>query len=88
MIGCNGAATNASRRGSGGYELTGLAGKVAVVTGAGRMRSIGRLGVHRIRVNATCPGVIDTSRLDDLGRGDAWQWVVKSAIPRVRASSG
>ena len=25
-----------------GYELTGLAGKVAVVTGAGRMRSIGR----------------------------------------------
>ena len=27
---------------NGGYELTGLAGKVAVVTGAGRMRSIGR----------------------------------------------
>ena len=25
-----------------GYELTGLTGKVAVVTGAGRMRSIGR----------------------------------------------
>jgi 3-oxoacyl-[acyl-carrier protein] reductase/meso-butanediol dehydrogenase/(S,S)-butanediol dehydrogenase/diacetyl reductase len=28
--------------GGNGYELTGLAGKVAVVTGAGRMRSIGR----------------------------------------------
>ena len=28
--------------GNSGYELTGLAGKVAVVTGAGRMRSIGR----------------------------------------------
>jgi hypothetical protein len=26
----------------GGVALTGLAGKVAVVTGAGRMRSIGR----------------------------------------------
>ncbi len=46
------------------------------------------VGVHRIRVNAICPGVIDTSRMDDLGRGDTWQGLVKSAIPLGRAGSG
>jgi NAD(P)-dependent dehydrogenase (short-subunit alcohol dehydrogenase family) len=46
------------------------------------------VGGHKIRVNAICPGVIDTSRMDDLGRGDAWQSFVKSAIPLGRAGSG
>ena len=32
-------------------------------------REVGRQGV---RVNAICPGIIDTSRMDDIGRGDAW----------------
>lgn len=45
------------------------------------------LGQHQIRVNAICPGVIDTYRMDDLGRGDAWQKVLQS-IPLGRAGDG
>ncbi len=39
------------------------------------------LAPHRIRVNAVCPGVIDTFRMDDLGRGERWQNFVKTMIP-------
>ena len=31
------------------------------------------LGPHGINVNAVCPGLVDTSRLDPLGRGEKWQ---------------
>ena len=31
------------------------------------------LGPHGINVNAVCPGTVDTSRLDPLGRGEAWR---------------
>ncbi len=31
------------------------------------------LGRHNINVNCVCPGAVDTSRVDDVGRGDAWQ---------------
>jgi NAD(P)-dependent dehydrogenase (short-subunit alcohol dehydrogenase family) len=46
------------------------------------------VGKHKIRVTAICPGVIDTSRMDDLGRGDLWQGLVKQAIPLGRAGTG
>jgi NAD(P)-dependent dehydrogenase (short-subunit alcohol dehydrogenase family) len=46
------------------------------------------MGRHRVRVNAICPGVIDTSRMDDLGRGEVWDAIVKAAIPLGRAGSG
>jgi NAD(P)-dependent dehydrogenase (short-subunit alcohol dehydrogenase family) len=46
------------------------------------------MGRHAVRVNAICPGVIDTARMDDLGRGAAWDQLVKSAIPLGRAGSG
>ena len=36
------------------------------------------LAPHGIRVNAICPGIIDTFRLDDLGRGESWEKFVKS----------
>jgi 3-oxoacyl-[acyl-carrier protein] reductase len=39
------------------------------------------LGRHKIRVNAVCPGVIDTFRMDDLGRGEGWEKLVKSFVP-------
>lgn len=48
----------------------------------------GELGRHGIRVNAVCPGLIDTSRLDDMGRGNAWQGLVKAFIPLGRAGTG
>ena len=31
------------------------------------------LGPHGINVNCVCPGAVDTSRVDDIGRGEAWQ---------------
>ena len=39
------------------------------------------LAPHKIRVNAVCPGVIDTYRMDDVGRGEAWQQMIKQMIP-------
>ncbi len=37
------------------------------------------LGPHGINVNAVCPGLVDTSRLDPLGRGQVWQERAKLA---------
>lgn len=48
-------------------------------------QEIGRDGV---RVNAICPGVIDTSRMDDIGREDAWQQMIDAIIPLGRAGTG
>jgi 3-oxoacyl-[acyl-carrier protein] reductase len=41
-----------------------------------------------IRVNAVCPGIIDTSRMDDLGREDVWDTLVRELIPLGRAGTG
>lgn len=46
------------------------------------------LGAHNIRVNAICPGIIDTFRMDDLGRGDTWNAMVRARIPLGRAGTG
>ncbi len=45
------------------------------------------LAPHNIRVNAVCPGVIDTSRMDDLGREDRWEATINQLIPLKRAGS-
>ncbi len=45
------------------------------------------LAPHNIRVNAVCPGIIDTSRMDDLGRDDTWQAVIQQTVPLKRAAS-
>lgn len=42
---------------------------------------------HNIRVNAVCPGIIDTSRMDDLGRENTWQMVIKQMVPLNRPGS-
>jgi NAD(P)-dependent dehydrogenase (short-subunit alcohol dehydrogenase family) len=48
-------------------------------------QEVGRYG---IRVNAVCPGIIDTFRMDDLGRGDVWQHTIEENVPLGRAGSG
>jgi len=45
------------------------------------------MGRYGVRVNAVCPGVIDTYRLDDIGRGERWQQTLER-IPLGRAGSG
>ncbi len=44
------------------------------------------LAAHRISVNAVCPGLIDTARMDVLGRGEQWQRHIQT-IPMRRAAS-
>lgn len=44
------------------------------------------LAVHRISVNAICPGLIDTARMDVLGRDELWQRNV-DGVPMKRAAS-
>jgi len=44
----------------------------------------GEVGVHGIRVNAICPGIVTTSRLDDLS-AEQWQGIVDNYIPLKRA---
>jgi 3-oxoacyl-[acyl-carrier protein] reductase len=46
------------------------------------------LGPAGIRVNALCPGIIDTSRLDDIDRGAPWERLVAAQIPLGRAGEG
>ena len=48
----------------------------------------GELGAKRIRVNSVAPGLIDTSRMDDVPRGKVWNDIVRQNIPLQRAGSG
>jgi 3-oxoacyl-[acyl-carrier protein] reductase len=41
-----------------------------------------------VRVNAICPGIIDTSRMDDLGRGEIWDNAIRDLVPMGRAGTG
>ena len=46
------------------------------------------VGKHGIRVNAICPGIIDTFRMDDIGRGETWDKLIKTRIPLQRPGQG
>jgi 3-oxoacyl-[acyl-carrier protein] reductase len=48
----------------------------------------GELGPQGIRVNSVAPGMIDTSRMDDVPRGEVWDRIVRSNIPLQRAGTG
>ena len=37
------------------------------------------LGPQRINVNCVCPGPVDTSRMDDVGRGAQWEQLAERA---------
>ena len=41
-----------------------------------------------VRVNAVCPGMVDTSRMDDLGRDEGWERLVRANVPLGRAGTG
>ena len=46
----------------------------------------GELGRQGIRVNAICPGIIETSRLDDIPRADGtWERLLRDYVPLGRA---
>ncbi len=45
------------------------------------------LGPNGIRVNTVCPGIVDTSRLDDIDRGEHWDRLL-NIIPLRRHGSG
>ncbi len=51
----------------------------------GMTQSMAReLGPHGINVNCVCPGAVDTSRVDDVGRGEEWARIAAStAIGRA-----
>ena len=46
------------------------------------------MGRHNVRVNAICPGIIDTFRMDDIGRGENWNNMIRSRVPLGRAGTG
>ncbi|MPY95194.1 MAG: SDR family oxidoreductase [Acidimicrobiia bacterium] len=48
-------------------------------------QEVGRQGV---RVNAICPGIIDTYRMDDIPRGPQWEKFIDSRVPLGRAGAG
>jgi len=52
---------------------------------ASMAREVGR---HNIRVNAICPGIVDTYRMDVIDRATAWKTMIENLIPLGRAGSG
>ena len=46
------------------------------------------LGADGIRVNAICPGIIDTFRMDDIPRGEVFDNMVARQVPLGRAGTG
>lgn len=43
---------------------------------------------HGIRVNALCVGIVDTSRMDDVPRGEVWDEMIRRNVPLGRAGTG
>jgi NAD(P)-dependent dehydrogenase (short-subunit alcohol dehydrogenase family) len=61
------------------------ASKAALQAMTGSMAQ--EVGASGVRVNAVLPGLIDTSRMDGLGRGDKWNGYVEANIPLGRAGT-
>jgi 3-oxoacyl-[acyl-carrier protein] reductase len=48
----------------------------------------GEMGRHQVRVNAVCPGIIDTYRMDDVPRGEVWDALIAKQVPLGRHGTG
>jgi NAD(P)-dependent dehydrogenase (short-subunit alcohol dehydrogenase family) len=46
------------------------------------------VGPDGVRVNAVCPGIIDTYRMDDIPRGERWDELIATRVPLGRAGTG
>ena len=47
----------------------------------------GEVGGHGIRVNAICPGIVETSRMDDVPRGEIWDQMIETHVPLGRCGT-
>ncbi|MDB5452155.1 MAG: short-chain dehydrogenase [Caulobacteraceae bacterium] len=45
------------------------------------------LAEHQVTVNSLCLGMVDTSRIDDMGRGEAFRAAVKARVPLNRVAT-
>ena len=89
------------RQGTGGsiVNISSIAGKMAAAKSAAYSASKAAIhaltssmakevGPHNIRVNSILPGMIDTSRLDDMRAAGRWDAVIEANIPLRRAGTG
>ena len=70
-----------------GPKLGAYASSKAAINALGRVMAL-ELAASNIRVNTICPGFNDTSRLDDLPRGEAFDQMVKDMVPLGRVDDG
>ena len=70
-----------------GPKLGAYASSKAAINTLGRVMAM-ELAGSNIRVNTICPGFNDTSRLDDLPRGEAFDRMVKDMVPLGWADDG
>ena len=70
-----------------GPRLGAYASSKAAINTLGRVMAL-ELAGDNIRVNTICPGFNDTSRLDDLPRGEAFDKMVKDMVPLGWADDG
>ncbi|KRA53083.1 SDR family NAD(P)-dependent oxidoreductase [Devosia sp. Root635] len=70
-----------------GPRLGAYASSKAAINALGRVMAL-ELASENIRVNTICPGFNDTSRLDDLPRGEQFDKMVKDMVPLGWADDG
>jgi NAD(P)-dependent dehydrogenase (short-subunit alcohol dehydrogenase family) len=90
-----------AEQGDGGsiVNISSIAGKIMAANAAAYSSSkagihaltcamASEMGKYQVRVNAICPGMIDTFRMDDIPRGPVWDEMVTSRVPLGRAGNG